>query len=123
MATHFGQQRMISEENLMGCSVEHQIGFDKKYTCSWDGCGMRLRAYTIGKQFTRKTDITRHYRIHLNDRPFKVKHLRALTNSAGGPNVKRLLCRDRLSRFIIGTPILAYPIALTQEKSQMYLKV
>jgi hypothetical protein len=35
---------------------------DRKFQCSWQGCG---------KTFLRKTDVTRHYRIHLNDRPFK----------------------------------------------------
>jgi uncharacterized Zn-finger protein len=35
---------------------------ERKFQCSWEGCG---------KTFMRKTDVTRHYRIHLNDRPFK----------------------------------------------------
>ncbi|KAJ2993116.1 hypothetical protein HDV02_002626 [Globomyces sp. JEL0801] len=35
---------------------------DRKFPCPWDGCG---------KSFLRKTDVTRHLRIHLNDRPFK----------------------------------------------------
>ncbi|KAJ3348297.1 hypothetical protein HDU91_006590, partial [Kappamyces sp. JEL0680] len=35
---------------------------DRKFACTWEGCG---------KWFMRKTDVTRHYRIHLNDRPFK----------------------------------------------------
>jgi uncharacterized Zn-finger protein len=35
---------------------------ERKFACTWQGCG---------KAFLRKTDVTRHFRIHLNDRPFK----------------------------------------------------
>ncbi|KAJ3274435.1 hypothetical protein HDV01_003039 [Terramyces sp. JEL0728] len=35
---------------------------ERKFPCPWSGCG---------KHFMRKTDVTRHLRIHLNDRPFK----------------------------------------------------
>lgn len=35
---------------------------ERKFACHWEGCS---------KTFMRKTDVTRHLRIHLNDRPFK----------------------------------------------------
>jgi hypothetical protein len=35
---------------------------ERKFLCTYAGCG---------KRFLRKTDVTRHMRIHLNERPFK----------------------------------------------------
>ena len=35
---------------------------ERKFKCTWTGCA---------KTFMRRTDVTRHYKIHLNDRPFK----------------------------------------------------
>lgn len=35
---------------------------ERRFLCSWEQCG---------KRFMRKTDVTRHMRIHLNERPYK----------------------------------------------------
>lgn len=56
-------QTLLPQPKLSSCFIELENVIDqRKFGCSWPGCS---------KTFFRKTDVTRHYRIHVNDRPYR----------------------------------------------------